>query len=309
MRCYDFIIIFLTSIFFTGCIQLKELKQDLSLSYYSQKQNQVKDTRILDSYMKNFEVDKITTINNSIFLKKHGKVGLWLPYKFIDEIGGGIYFLDVYDKEKTPILFVHGAGGNGIEWNYMINNIDQNKYQPIVVSYPSGVKLEVTVDILSKKLEKIITKYKMKELIIIAHSMGGLVSKSLIRKINKKRDLVKTFITLSTPWKGHEGASNTKDLPYYIPSWLDMQPKSEFISSIKDKNILTGVNHYLLFGYKGSMTLYGRDNDGTISLKSQLEDYAQNDARKIFGFNETHTSILVSEKVIKNINLILKLKF
>jgi hypothetical protein len=135
--------------------------------------------------------------------------------------------------------------------------------------------------------------------------MGGLISKSLIKELNKDEKRVELFITLSTPWGGHAGATNTKDLPYYIPSWDDMKKDSQFINSIKDISILRNINHYLMFGYKGKITLYSRDNDGTISIKSQLAQYAQDSAINVFGFNENHTGILISKKVSKKINIIL----
>ncbi len=292
---------------FTGCSALRNLKEDIKFSFYSQEKskNLLKDKQVLNLYKKNFVSDKITSFNNERFLKKYGKTGLWLPYKFIKNIGGGVYFLTKYDSQKIPVLFIHGAGGTPLDWEYISRNLDNTKYQKIVVSYPSGIKLSYTVQIMEEKIQKLISKYNMDNLVIIAHSMGGLVAKSLIKELNTNKKIVNLFITLSTPWNGHLGASNTKELPYYIPSWDDMKKNSKFIKSLKDTAILKNVKHYLFFGYKGKTTIYGRDNDGTISLESQLSDYAQDAALRIFGFNDNHTSILSSRKVAKKINIIL----
>ena len=304
----NILIFLLLIVTFSGCSKFQDLKKDLSMSLYSQKQskNQSKDKKILTRYQKNFNLHSIDNLTGEKLSKEKGQLGLWLPYKFINEVGGGIYILNEYDQNKTPIVFIHGAGGNAVEWNDIMKSIDKEKFQPIFISYPSGIKLDYTVNIITQKMNTIINKYDVKNMIIIAHSMGGLVAKSVIKNLNQNQYVVNKFITLSTPWQGHMSASNTKDLPYYIPSWLDMQPNSSFINSIKDRSILKNVEHYLMFGFQGKLTLYGRDNDGTISLESQLSEYAQNSATKMFGFNETHTSILSSEKVIEKINIILK---
>lgn len=293
----------------SGCTTIQELKKDIALSLHSSKdgENKIKQSKIKKLYKRKFNYDQIGNLEDAKFNLENGKMGLWIPYKFIKEFGGGIYFLEKYSKEKIPILFIHGAGGNAVNWKYIINNIDRTIFQPLVVSYPSGAKLSITVEIIDEALQSLIKKYDMGSIYIVSHSMGGFVSKSLISKLDKKR--VKGFITLSTPWKGFEGAKKSADLPYYIPSWVDMKPNSSFISSIKDKTILSNIDHYLMFGYKGKMTFYGRDNDGTISLESQLALYAQKQAVKVIGFNEDHISILQSKEVVKKINIILEDKF
>ena len=306
-KCFKVCVLIVILIIFSGCSKLDNFKENVSLSFYSQEksENDVKDKQILKMYQSNFAYGKISTLDSRKFSRKYAQTGLWLPYKFIKKIGGGIYFLNKYDSRKIPILFVHGAGGTPLDWEYIIQKLDKTRYQPIIVSYPSGVKLSYTVDIINENLEKLLTKYDINQMVVIAHSMGGLISKSLIKELNKNKKRVDLFITLSTPWGGHAGATNTKDLPYYIPSWNDMKKDSRFIKLLKNNNIFNGVNHYLIFGYKGKITLYGRDNDGTISIESQLSQYAQDGALNIFGFNENHTSILISKKVSKKINIIL----
>lgn len=44
------------------------------------------------------------------FNKENGKLGLWSPVQFIEEHGAGIYFLQLYEPSKPPVLMVHGAG-------------------------------------------------------------------------------------------------------------------------------------------------------------------------------------------------------
>jgi len=301
------LLIFMLSIF-NGCVKLDNLKENIFYSVYSQKKsdNFNKDKQILDLYEANFSENKILSLSSKEFSRENAKIGLWLPYKFIKNTGGGLYFLDEYDSEKTVVLFVHGAAGTPLDWKNIIKNLDKDKFQPLVVSYPTGINLKHTVKIINTNIRKLVSRYGINKIIVVAHSMGGIVSKALIKELNQKDKIVNLFITISTPWNGHNGASNTERLPYYIPSWNDMKKNSDFIQNIKDNSILENVEYYLFFGYQGKMTLYGRDNDGTISLESQLAEYAQSSAKRIIGFNENHTSILFSNKVSLKINIILK---
>jgi hypothetical protein len=62
----------------------------------------------------------------------------------------------------------------------------------------------------------------------------------------------------------------------------------------------------LFFGYRGRNGIIGENNDGTVSLSSMLKNAAQQEAKKIYGFNEDHVSILSSDEVFETYNNILK---
>lgn len=311
----SFIIGFSILFLFTGCSNtvndFKVYKKEFLSSYNTKdtSKNLQKNSELNSLYKTSFSLNEIIDIRDQKLSKKQGQMGLWLPSKFIKENGGGLYFLDKYDADKKVIVFIHGAGGNGIEWREILNYIDLDSYQPLLFSYPSGLELEVISRVLADNLKSLAGEYSIEEFIMIAHSMGGLVAKKSIQELNKKTPYVKTFITLSTPWEGHEGAKDVKKLPYYIPSWDDMRSNSSFITGLKNKRILKGVDYYLLFGYKGEDTMFSRDNDGVISLKSQLSLYAQKEAKKVYGFNETHVGILVSKEVTTILDDILNNKF
>ena len=62
-----------------------------------------------------------------------------------------------------------------------------------------------------------------------------------------------------------------------------------------------------MFSYKGNCSLFLENNDGTVELSSELDQRAQKEADRIFGYNEDHGSILFSERVQAQINDLLKL--
>ena len=248
----------------------------------------------------------IAEINDVIFSDEYGKKGFWTSLEFFKEIGGNVYFLEAYDPTKIPILFVHGAAGSPQNWQTFFEKIDRSKYQPWFFYYPSGASIDSMSYLLLWKLQNLQVKYNFKELYITAHSMGGLVVRSFFVNYGFLFPSITNFISISTPWGGEELAElGVKYAPAVIPAWRDMQPGSEFITSIFSKKMPPTVDHYLFFGHKGNRNILRPNNDKTVTLVSQLDQRSQRDAKMIYGFNEDHVSILSSKQVISQYNSIL----
>lgn len=250
---------------------------------------------------------KLANIEDARFSREYGEMGLWKPFDFIKQIGAGIYFLEPYNPNKIPILFVNGAGGYPQEWRFFFDNIDRSKYQPWIYLYPSGARLETagrTLDMFIKSLHK---RFRFSTLYVTAHSMGGLVARDFIlRNRNGKHDYVKLFVSFSTPWSGHEAAElGAKYSPTAIPSWIDLQTNSDFQKRIFAQPLGPKVHYYLFFGHKGRPSNFNGNNDGTVSMASMLRSEAQNESIGTHGFDEDHTSILLSQAVIETYNKIL----
>jgi uncharacterized alpha/beta hydrolase family protein len=248
----------------------------------------------------------IINIEDNLFAEKYARKGFWAPLEFYKEIGGNIYFLEKYDPDKIPILFVHGASGSPQNWKTILKSIDRTKYQPWFFYYPSGASIDSMSYLLFWKLYNLQAKYKFKELYITAHSMGGLVVRSFLINHGQHFPVITNFISISTPWGGEELAEmGVKYSPAVIPAWRDMQPGSEFIESIYRRKIPSTVNHYLFFGIKGNHNILRPNNDKVVTLASQLDPRSQNDAKMVYGFNEDHLSILSSQQVISQYHVIL----
>jgi len=303
---YFSILIF--TIILSGCTflnDIKEVKNDILGSINYTKDHNANEQQIQKqylSYIDNFSNDKIVSFSYKKFDPSLGKTGLWIPMKFIEEVGGGVYFIDSFDPKKIPVFFIHGAGGNPREWISIAKSLP-NEYQVVVVSYPSGMRLGISARVIYEAISHLIQKYEYKEFSIIAHSMGGLVSKKIIDNMSMaEREKIKRFITISTPWGGDELASRSANLSYTLPYWIDMQPNSVFLKEIYYRKLPESLKHYLFFGFKGEITLTkGISNDGVVTINSQLHPVMQNNASKVLGFNETHTSILKSQEVISKI--------
>lgn len=241
----------------------------------------------------------VVELNDERFSEENGSKGFWEPLDFFKKIGGNIYFLEEYDPEKIPILFIHGAAGTPKGWEYFVNNIDRERFQPWLFYYPTGSRLKSMSYLLFWKLYNLQIKYKFDTMFITAHSMGGLVARSFIMDYGRYAPYVKLFIALATPWGGDRMAEyGVKQSPAVIPSWIDMQPEGEFIQSLFRDKLPPTVSFYMFTGYRGSRNPFSANNDGTITLDSLLDWRPQTEAKMNYAFNEDHASIVNSPAVL-----------
>jgi uncharacterized alpha/beta hydrolase family protein len=248
----------------------------------------------------------IAALDDPLFDSDNGVKGYWQPLEFFRETGGNVYFLQPFDSSKVPVLFVHGATGSPRGWKYLVSNIDLNRYQPWFYYYPSGASLKSLADLLFWKIFNLQTKYQFKELDIVAHSMGGLVARSFLVDYGQQFPSIKKFISISTPWSGDRlSEMGVKYSPGVIPAWKDLGLQSEFVQAIYRKPLPKNLDFYLLFGHEGNRNPLRSNNDGVVTLESQLDPRVQAEAKMIYGFKEDHSSILTSKQVASLINTIL----
>jgi len=248
----------------------------------------------------------IIDLDDELFSEEHGSKGYWEGVSFFKEFGGNIYFLEEYDPQKIPILFIHGATGTPKGWKYFVDNIDRTRFQPWFFYYPSGARIQSMSYLLLWKLENLKIKYNFEQLYITAHSMGGLVARSFIIDHGARFPHVKLFISLATPWGGAGMAEyGVKQSPAVIPCWIDMQPESAFIQSLYRTKMPDTVSFYMFFGHSGSRNPFRSNNDRTIAFSSLLDRRAQSEAKMNYAFNEDHASIIYSKAVLDQYNAII----
>ena len=248
----------------------------------------------------------IIDLDDELSLEEHGSKGYWGPVSFFKEFGGNIYFLEEYDPQKIPILFIHGAGGTPKGWKYFVDNIDRTRFQPWFFYYPSGARIQSMSYLLLWKLQNLQSKYHFDQLYITAHSMGGLVARSFIVDHGARFPYVKLFVSLATPWGGVGMAEyGVKQSPAVVPCWIDMQPESAFIQSLYRTKIPDTVSFYMFFGHQGSRNPFRSNNDSTIAFSSLLDRRAQSEAKMNYAFNEDHESIIYSKAVLDQYNVII----
>lgn len=236
-------------------------------------------------------------------------IGLWQPWRFMKEGYAGVYFLDKYDPGKTPVLFVHGINGSPRSFAMLAGSLDRSRFQPWVFYYPSGFELSAMGDGMFGLLSELHHRYGFNDLHIVAHSMGGLVSRGYLKTCagTDTCRYLRSFISISSPFGGHEAARSGVDYaPAVIPVWRSMVPSSRFLRTLFAEPPPAGVAHHLLFGYRNNAVVGSGSSDGTVSLSSQLRPEAQNQAASVRGFDEDHMSILDAVEVLEYINRLLE---
>ncbi len=251
-------------------------------------------------------VGDIANLSDPRFDAAVAEDGLWRPFDFLFKGGPGIYFLGAYDSTKIPVLFVHGINGTPQNFTKLIERLDRRRFQPWVYYYPSGAQLSKVADHLTQTMRKLQLQYGFRSFAVVAHSMGGLVSRGFLQRYLEGGSgaAVPLFVSIATPWGGHKGAEmGVKTAPAVVRVWIDMSPGSEYLSSLYARD--PGVPHYLLFTFRQGGVSLGEANDGTVTVASQLRAEAQQGAARIEGFNETHMSVLESAAVSERLNALL----
>jgi pimeloyl-ACP methyl ester carboxylesterase len=250
------------------------------------------------------------------FGAKSGPRGLWEVMDFLNEGLAGIYFLEPFDPDRIPVLFVHGIGGFPQQFEAMIDGLDRERFQPWFYFYPSGFALDGLASHLSILLERLQVQLGFDELAVIAHSMGGLVARGAILKYAAEtdRDDVGLFVTISTPWGGDVSAERAASAPIALPpSFEDMSPKSDYLRWLyyeheELRSLPPSAEFHLVFGYRmdGSSQVA---NDGSVSVASQARLEAQAQATTIRALDYGHVAILASPEALAHVNQLLGTRF
>jgi pimeloyl-ACP methyl ester carboxylesterase len=260
---------------------------------------------------------EVVGLDDPRFDAENGKLGLWKPFDFVFDVGPGIYFLEEYDDEKTPVLFVHGIGGYPREFEALVEGLDRGRFQPWVYYYPSGAHLDRIADHLAQLVVELRHVHGFDELFVVAHSMGGLVARAFILTHYDitHSDTVKLFVSISTPWGGQASAQKgVERSPVVVASWRDVAPASAFLKEIFYEDPETArvrrrlpehAAFHLMFGYRRNGKLPGASGDRVIAAASALRLEAQNEAESIRGFDYDHTEILRSPEASARLNEIL----
>jgi pimeloyl-ACP methyl ester carboxylesterase len=260
---------------------------------------------------------EVVPLSDARFARENADMGLWRPLDFILNVGAGLYFLQPYEEDKTPVLFVHGMVGTPRDFETLIAKLDRSRFQPWVFYYPTGADLDTVARGLSQLVTEARVQYHFPHMLVVAHSMGGLVSRAFLLKQSAdiEAGAIPLFVSMSTPWLGQPSAAKgVEHAPTVVRSWYAMAPNSEFQRELFYQDPTTmkvrrhlpeGIVHHLFFGFHRDDSWPGESSDSTIALVSQLRQEAQADALRIYGHDDTHTGILQDPEVSAQLNEIL----
>jgi len=113
------------------------------------------------------------------------------PEKFRDRTG--LFTIEPFRENKIPLVIVHGLLSTAEDWMPFVNilradPVVRERYQMVFFNYPSGTPIENSSGELRQALVKYRDTYdpkrnhaKMRDMVILGHSMGGILSDLQIR--------------------------------------------------------------------------------------------------------------------------------
>lgn len=246
----------------------------------------------------------LRSLEDPIFDTNVATLGMYDPASFLEYAPTMFYALEEDQSHKIPVVFVHGINDSPRRFKTIIANLDRDRYKPWFFYYPSGGDLDQLADLFYNIFisGKVILLDDM-PLIVIAHSMGGLIVRESLNNYEglDKENKLKLFVSIASPLGGHpEAKSGVERGLIVLPAWRDLDPSSQFIQNLYSIPLPKFVKHHLFYAYRNSDTLkLGENSDGVVPLSSQLHPSAQQQSSKQRGFKSGHADILNDPKMIE----------
>jgi triacylglycerol lipase len=129
---------------------------------------------------------------------------------------------------KLPILFVHGIFHNRSTFAWLKQQLYSNGFRDFkeVNLFTSLYSIPRLAEQVAREARLLVKKYKVSQIDIIAHSMGGLVSRYFVQLLGGD-GLVRNLITLGTPHQGTEWSKFS-----VIPHIRELKPQSRTLDLI-----------------------------------------------------------------------------
>ena len=130
-----------------------------------------------------FPKGTIRNLSDPLFDTDIAALGMYEPASFLETAPTMFYALEE-ESFKAPVIFVHGIGGSAREFATIVARLNRQLYKPWFFYYPSGGDLDQLAEVfynifLSGKA----VPTSSTPMSIIAHSMGGLVAREALNKL------------------------------------------------------------------------------------------------------------------------------
>ena len=185
-----------------------------------------------------------------------------------------------------PVLLVHGVACNAGIWYGFRRRLDALGVQPVyAISYgPPLASIERFAEQLASRIDAVLAATGAHDVVIVAHSMGGLVARAYLRRFGGAK--MRRLITIGAP---HRGSHHARFFPGQ--SVAEMRPDNAWLDALNVERA-HGVPVVSLWSWHDTMV--------TPQTSSQL-DWAENIVLTGIGHNALLDDAEVVERVAAEI--------
>ena len=235
-------------------------------------------------------------------------------------------------QDKSPIvLFIHGLRGQADTFDAIREYLRSSGLRTASVTYDGRKSLAVSAREVSEQVESVLSKDTDTRLILVGHSMGGLIARYWVEDPAVSSERVARIITVGTP----HGGSRWAELPPFpdlfvndeidakmivamilgrasTASVRDLQPNSTFLSGLasRPRNDSVGyttiigsqspINEQIITMLQSELTVEVNEDGSTNRLAEILKELNELRSGKGDGFVSMQNAMLegVSDQVV-----------
>jgi len=198
----------------------------------------------------------------------------------------------------TPILLIHGYTQDQTDWVWFKHKLRKNNLGPLysLNLKPHFASMVQLSDLLKKKIEEIKAETNNSNIILIGHSMGGLVGSYYTENLANPGEVL-AVITLGAPFQG------TKMVALgYGQSVKEMAPHSPFLRELTQKIKSSSIKYHHIASKIDNIIIPW---DSAFPSEDYLENNLPNnqlslDNHLILG-DHGHLALLISPRVINQV--------
>ncbi|MBI4742553.1 MAG: alpha/beta fold hydrolase [Betaproteobacteria bacterium] len=103
--------------------------------------------------------------------------------------------------ERPPVLLIHGYGCSRGAWWWLRRRLERAGWQVATINLePIYTSIDNTLEPLARRIDAVLAETGAAQLILVGHSMGGLVARAYLHRFGAER--VARLVTLGTPHGG-----------------------------------------------------------------------------------------------------------
>lgn len=197
----------------------------------------------------------------------------------------GLHWPDDFAAGRRTMLLVHGLEADASDLQRFARACRESDIQPILFDYPNDGPIAWSGDRLRTELNELLVRHPKLRLVIVAHSMGGLVARHALEAADRPPRAVTHLFMLGTPNHGSQlaGAQSWVEILRAVPSGRllsadllrdglneaadDLQPESTFLKKLNSRRRPAAVRYFSAIGRRSFIS-----NDRRERLSRELEE-------------------------------------